>query len=129
MFFVFSVISTGCYQSNERELEGAAAPYIIQADKAMKKVEKQAWAIPPTKNKISERFFADLLCKNEKEEKLRNPLAIDVNTTSNGSMTQSVFYDYCEHFVQSLPPDQGKDGLPCILILDGHVSTWNLAAL
>ena len=49
---------------------------------------------------------------------MRNPLAIDVNTTSNGSM-----------IVRSLPPDQGKDGLPCILILDGHVSRWNLAAL
>ena len=44
-------------------------------------------------------------------------------------MTQSVFYNYGEYFVRSLPPDQGKDGLPCILIFDGHVSKWNLAAL
>ena len=44
-------------------------------------------------------------------------------------MTQAIFFDYCNHFVDSLPPDQGKDGLPCILFLDGHASRWNIASI
>ena len=44
-------------------------------------------------------------------------------------MNQGIFYDYCDHFVSSLPPSQGKDALPVLLFLDGHVSRWSVAAL
>ena len=40
-----------------------------------------------------------------------------------------MFYDYCCHFVDSLPSTQGKNGEPVILFMDGHVSRWNIAAL
>jgi len=52
-----------------------------------------------------------------------------VSTSSKGSMTQVLFYQFCEHFVESLPSHQGKKGSPVILFLDGHASRWNVAAL
>ena len=85
--------------------------------------------IPLQKCKVGGQFLINLFNEKEKEEELKNPLALNVNTTSSESMTQSVFFDYCLHFVQSLPDHQGKGKFPCILILDGHVSSWNVAAL
>lgn len=55
----------------------------------------------------------------------KNPLGIAVRVTSNGSMTKEIFFDACIHFVRNLPPDHGKNGLWCFLLLDSHVSRWN----
>ena len=71
----------------------------------------------------------NLIDKKENTEEKRNPLGVKVQTSAKGSMTQVLFYDYCQHFVHSLPANQGKNKLPVILFLDGHVSCWNLAAL
>jgi len=129
------VFLTGCYKSNENLTNGAAALYIIHSDKGKKNFEKSLTPsdkhgpIPPKKAKVPVKFYDGLFNENEVEENKRNPLAIKVNTTSTGSMTQAVFFDYCEHFVQSLPSEQGKDALPCILFLDGHASRWSVASL
>jgi hypothetical protein len=48
-----------------------------------------------------------------------------VRTSRSGSMTQEIFYDYCRHFVASLPEDHE----PVTLFLDGHASRWNKQAL
>ena len=72
--------------------------------------------------KVSDRFLANLLNLEETEKEKMNPLGIKVNTSTKGSMTQALFYDYCNHFVESLPLTQGRKKLPVILFLDGHVS-------
>ena len=40
-------------------------------------------------------------------------------------MTQEIFYDFCKHFVTSLPEQHE----PVVLFLDGHASRWNTQAL
>ena len=135
MSILLIVFLTGCYKSNENLTNGAAAPYIIHSDKGKKNFEKSLTPsdkhgpIPPKKAKVPVKFYDGLFNKNEVEENKRNPLAVKVNTTSTGSMTQAVFFDYCEYFVQSLPSEQGKDALPCILFLDGYASRWSVASL
>ena len=125
----------GCYKNNQNHSEGAAAPYISHSNKRKRNFEKNQTSferhgpIPQKQPKVPDRFLEKLFNEMETEEKKRNPLAIRVSTTTNGSMTQGIFYDYCNHFVSSLPPDQGKHGLPSILFLDGHASRWNVAAL
>ena len=125
----------GCYRSNEYVSEGAPPPFIIHSNRTKKRYKKSLTPadkhgpIPPKKQKISDKFLSNLLHLEEIEEEKRNPLGISVNTSSTGSMAQEIFFNYCEHFVKSLPKDQGKGGLPCILFLDGHVSRWNVAAM
>ena len=58
-----------------------------------------------------------------------NPFGFSIRVTANGSMTQDIFFDFCAKFVRHLPDGHGKGGLPHILLLDGHASRWNLAAL
>ena len=58
-----------------------------------------------------------------------NPLGIDVRTTKNGSMERGRFLDYSNHFSSQLPSDQGKNQQPAFLLLDGHNSRWDIAAL
>lgn len=48
---------------------------------------------------------------------------------SISSFTSVCFMDYCIHFVRYLPEGFGKGGKPAILVLDGHSSRWDLAAL
>ena len=71
----------------------------------------------------------NLVNQEETQKEKMNPLGIKVNMSIKGSMTQALFYDYCNHVVDSLPLTQGQKKLPVILFLDGHVSRWNLAAL
>ena len=94
----------------------------------MSQAEKNG-PVPPTLPKTPDRFLTNLLYLEESTEEKKNPLGLKVRTTTNGSMAQSIFYDFCEHFVSSLPISQGKDKDMVILFLDGHVSRWNLAAL
>ena len=84
---------------------------------------------PPISPKVPDKFCEGLFVENEEEEKKKNSLAIKINSSSSGSMTQVIFFYYCKHFVASFPPEQGKDELPSILFLDGHLSCWNIAAL
>ena len=48
--------------------------------------------------------------------------------TTNGSMTQGTFFEYCKHFVRNLPEDQGKGKKPVFLFLDGHSSRYSIEA-
>jgi len=126
---------TGLYKHNKNHSEGAPAPFVIHSDKARKKFEQQLSAqtkhgpVPPRSHKIPDRFKKGLFNEEENDEKERNPLGVSVSTSSKGSMTQVLFYQFCEHFVKSLPSHQGKNGSPVILFLDGHSSRWNVAAL
>ena len=54
---------------------------------------------------------------------------IDVEVTTNGSMTRALFPWAMQHFIDHLPAGQGKDGDPVFLFLDGHTSRWSLTAL
>lgn len=47
----------------------------------------------------------------------------------NGSMSLDLFPVWCQHFVDNLPKDQGRGGLPVFLFLDGHASRWSFEAL
>ena len=123
----------GSYRCPQNKSEGAPGPYIIHADKNKHKIEKSLSPYekhgprPPEIRKVSDRFKINLIDEENGIIK-KNPLGIKVNTSSKGSMTQELFYNYCKHFVESLPLTQGKKN-PVILFLDGHVSRWNLAAL
>jgi hypothetical protein len=65
---------------------------------------------------------------HENGEEINN-FGFGVRTTRKGSMQQDIFLDYAVHFVNHLPPDQGKNKKPVILIMDGHNSRWTLNAL
>eukprot|EP00957_Ditylum_brightwellii_P011760 887533-Ditylum_brightwellii.AAC.1 len=56
--------------------------------------------------------------------KLQNKYEFGCNITKKGSMQQDILFDYVNHFVKHLPPDQGKGKKPAILILDGLKSRW-----
>ena len=84
---------------------------------------------PPREHHVPDRFMINLLDLKGEEEMKKNILGISIATTTNGSMTQAIFFSFCKHFVSSLPSSQGKGGNPVILFLDGHSSRWNVAAL
>ena len=84
---------------------------------------------PPKEHHVPDRFMINLLDLKGEEEMKKNILGISIATTTNGSMTQAIFFSFCKHFVSSLPSSQGKGGNPVILFLDGHISRWNVAAL
>ena len=58
-----------------------------------------------------------------------NPTGIRVFVTRSGSMTKDSFPQLCRHFIDHLPPGQGKNGEPVILVFDGHASRWSHAGL
>ena len=129
-----SINFPGCYRCVENKSEGAPGPYIIHSDRRKRSEKELSQAekngpVPPRLPKTPDKFLTNLLYLEESTEEKKNPLGLKVRTTTNGSMTQSIFYDFCEHFVSSLPISQGKDKEMVILFLDGHVSRWNLAAL
>ena len=103
----------GSYRCPQNKSEGAPGPYIIHADKNKHKIEKSLSPYekhgprPPEIRKVSDRFKINLIDEENGIIK-KNPLGIKVNTSSKGSMTQELFYNYCKHFVESLPLTQGK---------------------
>ena len=58
-----------------------------------------------------------------------NSTGIRVFVTKSGSMTKKRFPNFCKHFVRYLPQGQGKEGLPVILVFDGHASRWSYQGL
>ena len=128
-------LTTGSYRCDKNKSEGSPPPYIIYSDKKNKNVEDNLTSMekhrpyPPKIPPTNKKFFTNLLDLKEGEETSSNALGLKVTTTKSGSMTQIMFYDYCCHFVTSLPLTQRKHGDPVILFLDGHVSRWNIAAL
>jgi hypothetical protein len=77
--------------------------------------ERQRQGEAPTETNVSDKF-----------KKGMDLPEVLVRTSKSGSMTQEIFYDYCVHFVSSLPEDEHE---PVILFLDGHASRWNTQAL
>lgn len=75
---------------------------------------------------IKEKFLAGLRGSGS-ETWQKNPLGILPRTTASGSVTQDRFLDLAIHFCDSIPTHlQGKAQ---ILLVDGHVSRWSLAAI
>jgi hypothetical protein len=101
-------------------IEGACGPVLIHCDatqteeKKLEERERQRNGETPTEANVADRFKMGM----DLPEVL-------VRTSKSGSMTQEIFYDYCKHFVASLPDDHQ----PVILFLDGHASRWNTQAL
>lgn len=59
----------------------------------------------------------------------KNPWGFCVRTSAAGSMMQRTFFYYCIHFVKNIPTNQGRNGEPVILFLDGHSSRWDVSSL
>jgi hypothetical protein len=100
--------------------EGACGPVVIHSDssqteeKKQKERERQRNGETPAEANVKSRFVKGM-----------DLPGVLVRTSKKGSMTQEIFYDYCEHFVGSLPEDHD----PVVLFLDGHASRWNTQAL
>ena len=100
--------------------EGACGPVLIHCDatqteeKKQKERERQRNGEAPVAANVQNRFLSGM-----------DLPGVLVQTSKSGSMTQEIFYDFCNRFVESLPP--GHD--PAILFLDGHASRWNTQAL
>ena len=128
-------ITTGLYKNNKWSMDGAPGPFVIHKDKSKKKLEESLSNIdkhgpqPPTDEPAKDRFKQWLFYPEKSSKEEKNPLSATVATTSSGSMTQVTFYKFAQHFVDSLPNDQGRGKKPVILFLDGHVSRWSIAAL
>jgi hypothetical protein len=114
------LFSTGKYQDDAMEIEGASGPVIIHCnatqteEKKLEERERQRKGEEPAESNISEKFLQGM----DLPEGL-------VRSSKSGSMTQEIFFDYCKHFVASLKDDHE----PVILFLDGHASRWNAQAL
>ncbi len=99
---------------------GACGPVLIHCDatqtdeKKNTERERQRRGEAPTESDVSDKF-----------KKGMDLPEVLVRTSKSGSMTQEIFYDYCLHFVSSLPEEHE----PVILFLDGHASRWNTQAL
>ena len=100
--------------------EGACGPVIIHSDGSQTEEKKQAERLrqrtgeTPAEATVKSRFVKGM-----------DLPGVLVRTSKKGSMTQEIFYDFCEHFVGSLPEEHE----PVILFLDGHASRWNTQAL
>jgi hypothetical protein len=113
--------SPGKHQNLELGVtEGACLPVLIHSDGSQTEAKKQAErkrqrdGEMPTEANVSSRFVRGI-----------DSPGVLARTSKKGSMTQEIFYDFCQHFVGSLPEEHG----PVILFLDGHASRWNTQAL
>ena len=113
--------SPGKYQNVEKGVtEGACGPVIIHSDSTQTEEKKQAERTRQRNGETPE----DANVKSRFVEGMDLP-GVLVRTSKKGSMTQEIFYDFCEHFVGSLPEEHD----PVVLFLDGHASRWNTQAL
>jgi hypothetical protein len=111
----------GKYQNIEMGVtEGACGTVLIHCDgtqteeKKQKERERQRNGETPAEANVGNRFLAGM-----------DLPGVLVRTSKSGSMTQEIFFDFCAHFIGSLPDDHD----PVILFLDGHASRWNTQAL
>jgi hypothetical protein len=122
----------GKYCRSDHQLEGAPGPMIIHASGTRNKDEDcNAATSLDDEFQFNPKYLdglADLDADPEKPH-LHNPMNFDVRCTPNGSMDKQRFLDWCHHFVTNLPSTQGKGKEPVFLLLDGHVSRSNLAAM
>ena len=100
---------TGCFNCNKNYSKGAAPPFIIHLDKNKKGIESNLSPVekhgpkPPKEHGVPDRFLKNLLDLETEKDKKRKILGISVATTTNGSMTQAIFFSFCKHFVSALP--------------------------
>ena len=73
--------------------------------------------IVPAKERFKKGLF-DSEKRSGESRTSKNPMGTTVVSTLGGSMTQTTFYNYDEHFVANLPTNHE----PVILFLDGHAS-------
>jgi len=80
--------------------------------------------IVPAKERFKKGLFESEK-RNGESGTSKNPMGTTVVSTLGGSMTQSTFYNYAEHFVANISTDHE----PLTLFLDGHASRWSISAL
>ena len=135
-FHITSMITScasGNYKVPIEGIDGAPPPMIIHACIASPNKED------PTDLQIfSEKFYqnpsfsegiTEPFSVSANDEAKNNPWGFMVRTSAAGSMMQRTFYDYCIHFIARIPKNQGKNGEPVILFLDGHSSRWDVSSL
>lgn len=137
--------SDGRYAVPGEQQEGAPPPFIIHADGASSENEgttareKRLELAKQTADDEVRFNYAYAQGLEDKDTELdeilppseydNNRLGLAVRTSTNGSITKDLFFDWAIHFVKNLPRHQGKDGEPVYLILDGHVSRLNIRAM
>lgn len=110
----------GAFKDSKADIDGACGIVLIHSDKSKSKSsqeserERQRNGESPSEHVVSPRFLEGMDDKDVK-----------TLTANSGSMTQETFFECAKHFVSSLPENSG----PVILLLDGHASRWNSAAL
>lgn len=110
----------GAFKDSKAGIDGACGIVLIHSDKSKSKSsqeserERQRNGESPSDHVVSPRFLEGI---DDKDVKML--------TTNSGSVTQETFFEHAKHFVSSLPENSG----PVILLLDGHASRWNAAAL
>ena len=135
-FHITSMITscaTGHYKVPIQGFEGAPPPMIIHACSASPD-KKDSGEIQTANNAFFQHpRYSDGLAEPFSvagaDEVSKNPWGFCVRTSQAGSMTQRTFFDYCLHFVKHIPDDQGENGEPVILFLDGHSSRWDVSSL
>ena len=108
------------HTSGSKKKDSAAENTLEEDDVAMDVEDALAEEIV-----INPMYFEGL---RKNTDTIANPLGVDVRTSSKGSMEKKIFLDFSNHFIRSLPKDQGKDKEPAFLCLDGHSSRSNLQA-
>jgi hypothetical protein len=115
--------ANGRYEDKEHNIHGACGPLLIHIHTHSTTKTKEKDKAERTRQRMGEEPMPALVSRHFTEG--INLPEIDVFTTTSGSMTQEIFYNYAKHFVANLPPDHE----PEILFLDGHASRWSKAAL
>ena len=135
----------GHYNVPLQNKEGAAPPFVIYSRPNSRKIsekdsdEKRTLQHVEDARKdslLNERFAAGLYDHDDFLESDGTPLSstklgygFDARITSKGSMEQDIFFDFTEHFVKHLAPDQGKGKKAHLLMLDSHASRWTVQGL
>ena len=122
--------ANGMYKDVGAGIEGAPMPMIIhtkskKAEEGATGIEKRM-ALFDDGDEDSEFEFDTSYQEGITEE---NPLGVTVRTSNSGSMTKELFLDAVFHYINSLSPAQGSNGVWTFLLLDSHVSRWHPMAL
>lgn len=95
--------------------EGAPAPFLIHKN---------------TNTDPKNRKLTKAQCENLCDPNGNSPDGLKVVCDLSGSMTTASFAEWTHHFVDQLPPDQGREtGEFVFLFLDGHGSRWSYEGL
>ena len=124
----------GVFKVPVEGIEGSPPPMIIHAcstspDKQsagdLQSSNEEFFQHPRYSDGLTEPYSAFSVAGDVK----KNPWGFCVRTSTAGSMTQRTFYEYCLHFVDNLPANQGVNDEPVFLFLDGYSSRYDVSSL